>query len=298
MSKRNRFSVKLKTAEIVLAVLIFLSGISLGFSGGGFIVDANRIGFSILSTAQDKIHYVTNGVTSFFTSIRQLANLKKEYNLLAEKLKDYEYMQRSNTEIRKENERLRQQLKYATEVEYKNISAQIIGRDPDNLYSGVTINKGAKHGIKKGLPVIAIQNGNVGVVGKVITVGTYTSLIMPVYDSNCYISTRIQNTRDIGIVSGTGSYDTPLKLQYIRKRVLDSLNKGDIVVTSGENENYMKDIPIGRISKINVLDYDSSLDIEIEPIIDFLRLENVIIVDQHIPNDRNILDLHTKKKEK
>ena len=195
-------------------------------------------------------------------------------------------MQRNNVEIRKENERLREQLQFASEIEYKNIPAQIIGRDPDNLYSGITINKGARSGIKKGFPVIAIQSGNVGIVGKVVTAGLDTSLVMPVYDTKCNISARIQNTRDIGIVSGNGSYGSPLNLQYIRKRVFDSLNHGDIVVTSGENGNYVKDVPIGRISKIKILDYDSSLSIELEPVIDFLRLENVLVVDQKNLNDK------------
>ena len=68
-------------------------------------------------------------------------------------------------------------------------------------------------------------------------------------------------------------------MKYIRKRVLDELHYGDIVVTSGENNNYMRDIPIGTISKITVLDYNSSLDIEIVPIIDFSRLENVVVVN-------------------
>ena len=71
----------------------------------------------------------------------------------------------------------------------------------------------------------------------------------------------------------------PLTMRYIKKRVLEELHFGDIIVTSGETENYMRDIPIGSISKITVLDYDASLDIEITPIIDFARLENVIVTD-------------------
>jgi rod shape-determining protein MreC len=67
---------------------------------------------------------------------------------------------------------------------------------------------------------------------------------------------------------------------------MENLSRGDIVVTSGENDNYVKDIPIGRISEITALDYDSNLNIQIEPIIDFLRLENVLVVNQKALNDR------------
>ena len=68
-------------------------------------------------------------------------------------------------------------------------------------------------------------------------------------------------------------------MQYIKKRVLDELRHGDVVVSSGENDNYIKDIPIGTIDEIVVVDYDSSLDIKLTPAIDFSRLEDVIVID-------------------
>jgi rod shape-determining protein MreC len=129
------------------------------------------------------------------------------------------------------------------------------------------------------MPVIAVQNGDIGLVGKVVSVGPFTSQIMPVYDFQCNISARIQHTRDIGLVVGQGNSDVPLQMQYIKKRVLNELQYGDVIVTSGENENYPKDIIIGNITKIEPVEYDSSLLIEIMPLIDFARLESVMVVD-------------------
>lgn len=72
---------------------------------------------------------------------------------------------------------------------------------------------------------------------------------MPIYNVNCTVSARIQNTRNIGLVSGKGNYEGTLSMKYIRKRVLPELHFGDVVVTSGENNNYMRDLPLGTISK-------------------------------------------------
>lgn len=286
MGGRVKSPLHFRLPECVLVLMIAFSGISLGFSGGGFIVNFDKLGFTVFSSLQKAVHAVENVFTGTVTAVRDMAHLRSEYQQLTEKLKDYEFLQRNNTEIRKENERLKEQLDFATEIKYRNIPAQIIGRNPDSQYSGITLNKGARNGIKKGMPVIAVQAGNVGVVGRIITVGVGTSMMMPVYDVRCNISSRIQNTRDLGIVSGNGSSDGALSLKYIRKRVMDDFNYGDIVVTSGENGNYMRDIPVGRISKITVLDYDSSLNIELDPIIDFNRLENVLVIDQYNENDR------------
>ncbi|WP_307771077.1 rod shape-determining protein MreC [uncultured Treponema sp.] len=286
MGGRVKSPLHFRLSECVLVLMIAFSGISLGFSGGGFIVNFDKLGFTVFSSLQKAVHAVENVFTGTVTAVRDMAHLRSEYQQLTEKLKDYEFLQRNNTEIRKENERLKEQLDFATEIKYRNIPAQIIGRNPDSQYSGITLNKGARNGIKKGMPVIAVQAGNVGVVGRIITVGVGTSMMMPVYDVRCNISSRIQNTRDLCIVSGNGSSDGALSLKYIRKRVMDDFNYGDIVVTSGENGNYMRDIPVGRISKITVLDYDSSLNIELDPIIDFNRLENVLVIDQYNENDR------------
>lgn len=279
-----RRSFSFSFAEFVFLILLFLSGLALAFSGGGFVVNFQRVGFSVVTSLQKAVYSVCDGVSGVFTAVAELKSLKAENQELKEKLKNYEFLQRNNTEIRKENERLREQLQFATHIEQKNFPAQIIGRNPDNIYSGITINKGSRSGIKKGMSVIAVQNGTTGLVGKIVTVGLETSLVMPVYDSKCVVSSRIQNTRDIGLINGSGNANSPLQMKYIKKRVLPELNFGDIVVTSGETDNYVADIPVGTITNIMVVEYDSSLNIEITPIVDFARLETVIVTDLKEPN--------------
>lgn len=288
MAVKNKVSFKLKFSDFLFIALVLISSLMLGFNSGGFIVNLKKVGFSIISSAEKGVHFVVDGVVNTVNSVGELRKLKKEYNELVLKLENYEQMQRSNADITKENERLKEQLGFSVSMDEKNIPAQIISRDLDNAFSYLTIDKGSVHGIKKNMPVVAFQNGNQGLVGKVIQVGTFTSQIMPVYNIKNIVSVRIQNTRDLGLVSGLGSQYQPLLLQHIRKRVMDELSYGDVVVTSGENDNYMRDIPVGTISKITALDYNSSLNIELTPIIDFARLENVIVVNQKELNDRKL----------
>lgn len=283
MAKKSKFSFRLP--ELLLVVFVLISGVLLGFSSGSFVLNFKKIGFTVFSSVQSGVHMVVDGVGSTFGAVKELARLKKEYAELTKKLENYEQMRRSNAEIRKENERLLEQLNFTTYLEEKNYPAQIISRDADNLYAYFTINKGSSSGIKKNMSVIAYQNGNSGLVGKVVQVGAFTSIVMPIYNMNCTVSARIQNTRDLGLVTGKGKEDLPLSMNYIKKRVLEELHYGDVVVTSGENSNYMRDLPIGTISKISVIDYNSSLDIELSPIIDFSRLETVVVVDIREIND-------------
>jgi len=278
MHIRVKSSFRFRFPEFVLALLLIVSGVFLAFTTGSFVVNFSRIGFSIFSSAEKGIFFVTNSVGRQFAAMRELSELKRNYDELVIKLQNYEQMQRTNAEIRKENEQLKEQLDFVKSLEQKNYPAQIISRDTDKLYASLTIDKGSVNGIGKNMPVIAYQNGNIALVGKVIEVGRFTSTIMPVYSINCTVSARIQNTRDLGLLSGFGD-DTKLSLKYIKKRVMDTLNYGDVIVTSGENGNYMRNIPIGSISEIRVVEYDSSLEIDVAPLIDFERLETVIVVD-------------------
>lgn len=286
MKPKTRFSFRFSFSEFLLVILLLISGLMLGFSSKSFILNFKKVGFSVLSTAEKGVVTVTRGIRNTFNSAKELRQLKKDYDSLVEKLENYEQMQRSNADIRKENERLKDQLGFSIYMEEKNIPCQIISRDLDNLYSYLTINKGSVNGIRKNMPVVAFQNGSQGLVGKVVEVGPLTSQIMPVYNLNCIVSSRIQNSREIGLVSGNGDPNLPLSMQYIRKRTIDSLHYGDVIVTSGENDNYMRDIPVGSISKITSIDYNSSLNIELTPIIDFAKLEVVFVVNMKELNDK------------
>ena len=286
MASKNKVPFRFKFSEFLLIIFVLLSSLLLAFNSGGFVVNLKKVGFSIISSVEKGVHFVVDGITNTVNSVGELRKLKKEYNELVLKLENYEQMQRSNADITKENERLKEQLGFSISMDEKNIPAQIISRNLDNAYSYLTIDKGSVNGIKKNMTVVAFQNGNQGLVGKVIQVGTFTSQIMPIYNIKNIVSVRIQNTRDLGLVNGLGTQNQPLLLQHIRKRVMEELSYGDVVVTSGENDNYMRDIPVGTITKITALDYNSSLNIELTPIIDFARLENVIVVNQKELNDR------------
>nr|WP_318707493.1 rod shape-determining protein MreC [uncultured Treponema sp.] len=278
MQKQGKSKFKFRFQELLFIILVVASSVMLSFSSGGFIINFKNVGFTIFSTIEKGVATVSFYVKDAIDGVVKLVNLSKEYDELTEKLKDYEYMQRTNAAIRKENARLKEQLGFADSIQQKTIPANIISRGADNLHTTLIIDKGSKDGIKKNMSVVAIQNGNIGVVGKVVSVGYNTAQIMNIFNSSCSISARMQNTRDIGLVTGNGTEDKPLSMKYIKKRVISELHFGDIVVTSGENGNYVKEIPIGTISKVSILDYDTSLDIEIEPVINFSRLESVMVV--------------------
>jgi len=277
--QKRRMPIQFRKDAFLLTIYLLVSGIFLAFSGGGFVVNFRDIGFSFMSGAQRGIYSVSSFFSGTVSAVSELSDLRRKYQELSKRLEDYELLQRSNADIKTENERLKDLLGFSESLSIKNIPAGIIGRDPNNLYSGITINRGAKHGIKKNMPVISFQGSNTGLVGKIVQVGRTTSLVMPVYDYQCFVSARLETSRYDGLVNGQGSADGLLVMKYVKKRARDEIMVGDKIITSGENYNYPGSIPIGFVSKIRGLDYETSLELDVEPVIDFSRLENVFVLD-------------------
>lgn len=276
---KKRFSFRFKQDVLLLIFFLLLSSLLLSFSGGVFIVNFKSVGFTVAAGTENAVHSVSSFITNVTSSVRELAELREKYAALTEKLKDYELLQRSNADIRRENRELRELLGFSEELNTKNIPAQVIGFDPDNLYSGIIINRGTKHGIRKNMPVLAFQGTNAGLVGKVVQTGRSSSMIIPMYDYQCFAAAYVQTTKHRGLVNGQGSADRPLIMRYVQKRAQDEISIGDKILASGENHLFPKDSPIGVVKSIKVHDYETYLELTVEPVIDFSRLDYVFVLD-------------------
>ena len=263
----------------VFVTLIIVSFSLLMFSTRSFVVNIKDTGLSIFSGIRGAVHAVSSVVSRTLLSVSELVVLRREYRELQERIARYEYLERSATEVYAENNRLREQLNFSKSARYKHIPAEISGRDPDNVFSAFVINKGTVHGIKNNMPVIAFQNGMQALVGKVIQTAHLESLVMPLYDQRCFVSSRLTQERYEGIVEGQGSPAFPLLMRSLTKRAREDVNIGDIVVTSGIGGVYPAGIIVGRVSKILSRGYETSIELEIESAIDFSRLEYVFVIE-------------------
>jgi len=273
--RKSNFDVSL------FVILLFVSSILLWASTGEFVVNFRNVGFSVASSFENAVFSVHSFFKGTFTSIMELSSLKEKYNELTKRLNDYEILQNSTQALQKENKELRELLAFSNRIRTHNIVAEIIGLDPNNLYYGILINRGLKHGIKKNMPVIAFEKGELSLVGKIMSVGTFSSVVLPLYDDRCFIAAKMEESKHRGIVGGQGSSSLPLIMRYVKKRVKDEVKVGDVVLTSGLDDSsiFPKNIPIGYISKIAVHDYETSLELFVEPMINFATLEYVFVLD-------------------
>lgn len=207
-------------------------------------------------------------------------------------LKGYLSLNETNLTLARENAALRALLKssnYDDKVisdiardstqlpEYSYIQARVINNSVNQKNNYITVNRGSRHGVKKGMGVISSK----GIVGIVLNVSENFSTIQSLLHSDTKISASLAKSQAFGsLIWGTQSYD-PQKalLRDIPNHV--KVEKNEQVVTSGFSL-FPPGIVIGTVLETGISSGSSFLDISVLLSNDFSTLRYVyIIVDQY-----------------
>jgi len=122
--------------------------------------------------------------------------------------------------------------------------------------------------------VVAAQ----GVVGRIIKIGEHQARVLLVTDASSAVSALIQRTRTRGIVRGQGE---AMIMEFALR--LEDVAVGDRVVTSGTGGVFPKGLPAGTVKRVEKGDFGLFQSVEIEPLVDFSRLEEVMVLLEGIP---------------
>ncbi len=277
MVYNEKISSKLRLG--VSTSLILLSIFMLLLSTKSLVGIPERISLSFMSFFQKGFSSIGSFFSDTFTSIVELKDLQVKYDDLLQRTVQLSTLEKDYTEIKRENEDFRIQLSFQKNSKYKSIACKIIGKDPSNVNSSFVLSKGLKQGIKKNQAVIAYENGIEVLIGRVIQVSQAAAIVMPIYDVSAYISVRLARSRYEGLASGGGSDDENLVVRYIKKRAKEEIQFGDLVITSGLQSLYPGGITVGRVIKVRELEYLTSLEIEVQPAVDFSKIEYVFVID-------------------
>jgi rod shape-determining protein MreC len=270
----RRFRVSIFAVTFLTAALLTISS---------RINNVERLAFidwailEITSPLQKAVTYSTDAIGSLIDSYVLLVNLKRENVAL----------RRTVTELREENnllrekaianERLRNLLRFSKKIPRSMLPAQIIGIDPSSWFRTILIDKGTKHGVKRGVAVVSPE----GIVGHVLQTSHHYAKVLLITDFNSSVDAVIQRSRAKGVVEGNG--ENLCRLKYASRT--QDIQLGDKVVTSGLGGRYPKGLMIGKISKIEKKSYGLFQHAEIMLSADFTKLEEVFVIAETQPPD-------------
>jgi rod shape-determining protein MreC len=156
-------------------------------------------------------------------------------------------------------------------------AATVIAHDPSPFLQYVIINKGSDDGIRQGMPVVSDQ----GLVGRVVAITSNASRVQLITDSSTQVNVRIQPAETEAVL--TGSITGDLVLDMIPQDA--AIQPGDLVFTSGLGGNYPSDIMIGQVVSIRQQATALFQEAALQPVVDFARLEIVLVIVNFKPVD-------------
>jgi rod shape-determining protein MreC len=229
-------------------------------------------------------------------------------NLYLRVNKFYRYLSLNevNDSLANENTRLRNQLKSSFYIDtlnkhkvrdsvykqqYEYIVARVINNSVNRSNNYITINRGSKQGVEKGMGVICNQ----GIVGKVVNVSNHFAVIQSLLHKDSQFSAMLANNKEIGYIEWGEDFDP-------RKGVLKDVSNnaqpklGELVVTSGYSL-FPQGMPIGRISNLHTKTGGVFLNMEVTFTVDFTKLQYVNVVENKFAIEQAGLEALQKKNE-
>ena len=268
---------------VVFAFLVGVCLILIISSSGVESVAPHRIGRSLFGLFQRVIGGTVRWTVQTFNSIGELREAQEELTVLRRRLQEAERISQDIVRLRRENAQLRELLGLEGEIGYRNIAAEVIGKQPGNSGSVIFLNKGERDGVRRFMPVVGQRSGTTGLVGKVVSVGPRTCGVLTLTAETSYVAARLESSRHDGLLEGQGAEVPLLLMRNVTKVAVDEITYGDRVVTSGLGQLFPKDIYIGRVQTVQAPAHEPSLRLEVEPLIDVSRLESVMVLAPDVP---------------
>ena len=221
-------------------------------------------------------------------------------------VKDYLSLKETNDSLARENARLRNQLKssfYTDTVakhkvedtvfkqQYTYIEAKVINNSTNRSTNYLTIDRGSRQGVVKGMGVICSS----GLVGKVVFVGEHLSVVQSMLHKDSRFSAMLEKNKEIGYVEWSDDLD-PHK--GILKDVSNNAQPkvGELVLTS-QYSLFPAGIMIGKVSNLHSRAGGYTLNMEVALSVDYSKLHYVDVVVNKYAEEQAGLEAQQKKDE-
>ena len=270
---KNLFSRTLQTTIIFL-----IAGGLVALALGGYFSSASNVFTGSLVNIQSWFATRFTAVQDFLTAPRDMASLRQRNTELEAEVSDLQAQVIQLQQQVGETQVLAALVDFAqANPENSYRAAAVIGRDPSPFLHYVIINRGSNDGIRRGMPVVTNQ----GLVGRVDAVIADAARVQLITDPASTVNVWLQNAEVDATLGGSVSGD--VTLDSIPQDA--NVQRGDLALTSGLGGGYPPDLIVGQILNTRTRDFDLFQQATVQPVVDFNRLEIVLVIVNFSPVD-------------
>lgn len=214
-------------------------------------------------------------VADYFSSLSAVQ--KENQRLEQEKVANAQTLQQVQ-QLMAENAQLRKLLEANERVPVRSVMSEILYDARDAFTRKVVLDRGTKHGVEAGQPVI----DDAGVVGQVTRVFPFTSEVTLLTDKDQAIPVQVVRTGLRSIAYGQG-HSGSLDLRFMP--VNADIKNGDILVTSGIDGVYPAGLAVAKVIQVESKSSDAFARIVCQPLagIDRNRQLLILLTETNLP---------------
>jgi rod shape-determining protein MreC len=261
---------------IIICILLFLYWLIISDKRNLTIVEdfVKDSTLMINKTINKPINYIDK-------KIKEYQNNKKiyqKYNKIKKQYEKTKLLEIKYEESKKELNELKEMLKLNNSLtNYEYLNSSLIIRNIGYFYNEITIDKGEKSGVRKGMAVIN-NDGLIGTINKTSTLNS-TVKLLTTDDTNNKISVKIKISEDEYLYGLLVGYDRN-KQNFIIEGIADNkeIPIDSIVTTTGLGSDIPGGIKIGNVKQITKDNFDLSRTLLVKSNVDFDNINYVTIL--------------------
>jgi rod shape-determining protein MreC len=269
-------SSQLRSIQTIVLALVVIGLIVLAL--GGYLAPVTRIALSPLISAQ-------TWLSSRYLAIKNVVNSPQDLIRLRQRNADLEVQV---SDLQAEVIDLKQQLTETrilsalvdfarVHPENRYLAVSVIGRDPSPFAKYVIINRGSDDGLRRGMPVVTAQ----GLVGRITAITANAGRVQLITDPDSSVNVSLEGSGAQAVLRG--SLTGELTLEMIPQSA--NIQVGDLVLTSGLGGNFPANLLVGQVTGVRGKETDLFKTAAVQPIVDFSRLEILLIIVNFQPID-------------
>lgn len=230
----------------------------------------DRMIVALTSPVQAGISWLLEQTTATFENYIYLWHTHRDNLALQEENRKLLNTIANLRETQQENLRLRKLLNFDEKFKLQSAVARVISKDVTNEFRSVRINRGESSGIKKNMAVVTEE----GIVGRILRTTQNTSDVVTLLDPLSAVDVIDERSRARGIIEGLT--EDLCQLKYTVRT--DDIVLGDLLVSSGLGGIFPKGIVVGTVAKVYKKPFGISQDVEVQPSVNFSKLEEVLVI--------------------
>jgi rod shape-determining protein MreC len=242
-----------------------------------------KVVMDVENTVSGWIYTPVSKVTSFLAGVHNLHEMYVENSRLKAEMQNYSALQAKLQDEESKNAQLNQMLKfkqYSASSQLQYVPAHVIGRDPAQWSSVLTIDVGRADGVYNNMAVISSDGS---LVGRVAVAANYSAKVVLITDTQIGdgVSAKVQNQtprQPFGVVAGSTTVKNQLEMTFISPIAL--VKPGDTVVTSGLGNIFPEGIVIGQVEGTKPGLQGLTQSATIKPAADLGYLQDVFVVSK------------------